>query len=68
LQTTLFVERRRCGFGKFFHGSKMTKGHQALKNRLACKKEIIEPWLDQELKDDAIRILMKISFFNYLKI
>jgi len=46
----------------------MTKGHQALQNRLACMKEIIELWLDQELNDDAIRILMKKSFFNYLKI
>jgi len=26
----------------------MTKGHQALQNRLACIKEIVEPWLDQE--------------------
>jgi len=68
LQRTLFVEQRRCGFGKFFDGSKTTKGHQALQNRLACMKEIIEPWLDQELNDDEIRILMKKSFFNYLKI
>jgi len=42
--------------------------HQALQNRLACMKEIIEPWLDQELNDDEIRILMKKSFSNYLKI
>jgi len=48
---------------------KRPKGiHQALQNRLACTKEIIEPWLDQELNDDTIRILMKKSFFNYLKI
>jgi len=53
---------------KKFDGSKMTKGHQALQNRLACMKEIIEPWLDQELNDDAIRVLMKKSLFNYLKI
>jgi len=68
LQGTLFVEQRRCGFWKFFDGSKMTKLYQALQNRLACMKEIIKPWLDQELNDDAIRILMKKSFFNYLKI
>jgi len=33
-----------------------------------CMKEIIEPWLDQKMNDDAIRILMKKSFFNYFKI
>jgi len=66
LQRTLFVEQRRCGFGKLFDGSKTTKGHQALQNRLACMKEIIEPWLNQEL--NAIRILMKKSFFDYSKI
>jgi len=33
LQRTLFVEQRRFGFGKFFDGSKTTKGHQALQNR-----------------------------------
>jgi len=43
--------------GKFFHGSKTTKGHQALQNRQACMKEIIEPCLDQELNDYEIRIL-----------
>jgi len=58
LQSTLFVEQRRCSFGNFFDGSKITKGHQALQNRLACMKEIIEPWLDQELNDDPIRILI----------
>jgi len=31
----------------------MSKGHQALQNRLECMKEIIEPWLDQELNDGA---------------
>jgi len=30
LQRTLFVEQRRCVFGKLFDGSKMTKGHHAL--------------------------------------
>jgi len=64
MQRILFVEHRRWGFGKFSYGFKMGKGHQALQNRL----EIIEPWLDQELNDDKIRILMKKSFFNYLKI
>jgi len=68
LQRTLFVEQRRCGFGKFFDGSKTTKEYQALQNRLACMKETIKPWLDQELNDDAICILMKKSFFNSLKI
>jgi len=68
LQRPLFIEQRRCGFGKFFDGSKTTKQHQALQNRLPCMTEIIEPWLDQKLNDDAIRILMKKSFFNYLKI
>jgi len=46
LQRTLFVEQRMCGYGKFFDGSKMTKGHQALQNKLAFIKEIIEPWMD----------------------
>jgi len=27
LQRALFVEQRRCGFGKFFDGSQMTKEH-----------------------------------------
>jgi len=66
LQKTLFVEQRRCGFGKFFDGSKSTKGHQALQNRLAYTKEVIEPRLDRILNDDAIRILTKKSFFNDL--
>jgi len=59
LQRILFIEQRRCGFGKSFDESKMTKGHQALQSRLACMKEIIEPWLDQELNDATIRILIK---------
>jgi len=47
----------------------MTIGHKALQNRLACMKKVVdEPWLDQELNDNEIRILMKKSFFNYLKI
>jgi len=46
----------------------MTKGHQALQNRLACMKEIIEPWLDLELNDNTIMTLMNRSFFNYLVI
>jgi len=44
LQRTLFLEQGRCGFRKFFDGSKMTKRHQALQNRLACMKEVIEAW------------------------
>jgi len=50
-----------------FDGSKMTKGHQSLQKTLACMKEILEPWLDQEQNGNEIRILMKKSFFNYLK-
>jgi len=34
LQKTLFVEQRKWGYGKFFDGSKMTKGRQSLKNTL----------------------------------
>jgi len=56
-------EKVNTSRGEFFDGSKTTKGRQALQNILACMKEIIEPWLDQELNDDAIRILMKKSFF-----
>jgi len=55
------------GYGKFFDGSKILKGQQPLQNRLVCMKEIIEPWLDQYVNDDEIRILMKKSFLNYLK-
>jgi len=46
-----FAEQR---FGKFFDGSKITKGHQALQNRVACMKEIIEPWLDQSSDEEII--------------
>jgi len=61
----LFFEQRIWGYGKFFDGSKTTKGHQSLQNRLACMKRILEPWLDHE---NEIRILTKKSFFNFLKI
>jgi len=57
------VEQRRCGFGKFSDGS---KGHQALQNRLACLKEFVVPWLDQELNDDKIRIMIKKSFLTII--
>jgi len=56
---TLFVEQRKWGFGKFFDGSKMTKGHQSLQNRLACLKE---------MAGSRTKELMEESFFNYLKI
>jgi len=39
-----------------------------LQNRLAGMKEIIEPCLDQVLNDDEIKMLIKKSFLNYLKI
>jgi len=51
LQSTLFVVKGGVGFGKFFDGSKTTKRHQALQNRLVCMKEIIASWVDQELID-----------------
>jgi len=60
---TLFTERRKWEYGLFFDGSKMTKRQQSLLNRLACMKEIVEPWMDQEMSDNEIRILMKKSFF-----
>jgi len=56
------------GVGKFFSDSKILKGRQSLQNRLESLTEIVELWLDQEMNDDEIRILMQKSIFNHLKI
>jgi len=65
LDWTLYVEPRKPGFGKFFDSSKTKWGVQSIQNRLAIMGEVKDDWMDRHISDDAIRILMKNSFFEY---
>jgi len=65
LDKTLYVEPRKPGFGKFFDSSKTKWGYQSIQNRMAMMGEVKDDWMERHISDDAIRILMKNSFFGY---
>jgi len=67
LETTLYTVPRKPQLGRFFDGSRSKWGRQSLQNRVTFLNAINEPWLQRDLTDDGIRILMTNEFFEYKK-
>jgi len=65
LKSNLYMENRRPGLGFFYDNSANQRGKQSIQNRLPYFKLITEQWTDRIITDDAIRILLKKTFFTY---
>jgi len=65
LQRIFLVEQRRCGFGKFFDGSKPTKWHQALQNRLVCMAGLGMEWRRDQNSDEEIIFFTIWKFIHF---
>jgi hypothetical protein len=65
LHETLYEERRRPGFGKFYDNSKGKIGRQKFGNNIHFMTAIKEPWLGTGLQDASIRRILKSTFFSY---
>jgi len=65
LRSSLYVESRRPGLGFFFDNSKSKRGKQSIQNRLPFFKNLMAQWMDNGINDDAIRTMLKKSFFSY---
>jgi len=67
LEMNYFEEPRKQGIGYFFDNSKTTRGKQSIQNRLHFMRSIDKPWtnLAEPLSNDAIRVLLKDTFFPY---
>jgi len=61
-----YEEPRKPQQGMFFDSSKSRTGRQSLENRLDLIKEINQPW-NNGLNNDALRVLLKKTFFQYCK-
>jgi len=55
------------GLGFFYHGSTNKKGGQSIQNRVQFFPEIKDPWSGIQIKDEAIRVMLKKTFFTYAK-
>ena len=66
LQETIYTERQKPGFGKFFNNSKGKIGRQKVGNNLFFMAAIQDNWYKRDLSDDQIRTLLKRTFFGYL--
>ncbi len=63
---TLYTERRHPHIGKFYNNAKGKIGRQKLGNGLDFFNAIKDNWLGMDLSNDAIRRLLKRTFFGYL--
>jgi hypothetical protein len=68
IQETIYTERRRPHIGKFYNNAKGKIGRQKIGNGLDFFNAIKDDWLDMDLSNDAIRRLLKRTFFGYLNI
>jgi len=66
LMRTFYTERRSPGLAKFYDNSKGKIGRQRFGNNLHFLAAIQTDWLDKNMSNDAIRILLKKTFFTYL--
>lgn len=67
LNTNRYIESRRSGRNLFFDRSKTKIGKQSLENRLQIFNNIHDNWTHPALTNDQIRIMMKKTFFSYMK-
>jgi len=65
LNSNLYTENRRPGLGFFYDNSMNMRGKQSIQNRLPYFRLIRDQWINNEITDDAIRILLKKTFFTY---
>jgi len=65
LRSSYFEEPRKAGYGKFFDKSSTKCGKQSINCRLEHMRLINCPWSTENLSNDAIRILLKKTFFHY---
>jgi len=68
LVETLYEERRKPGFGRFYDNSRGKIGKQKLGNNIQFMMAISEPWLDKDWNDDKIRRTLKKTFFPYVTV
>jgi len=67
LNKNCYIESRRSGRNLFFDRSKIKIGKQSLENCLQFFNNIDDNWTNPTLSNDQIRILMKKTFFIYMK-
>jgi len=65
LKSNLYTENRRPGLGFFYDNSTNMRGKQSIQNRLPYFRLISDQWINKEITDDAIRMLLKKTFFTY---
>jgi len=68
LRSNFYEENRRPGLGFFYDGSTNRTGRQSIQNRLQFFREIKDPWKGIQIKDKAIRVTLKKTFFTYAKL
>jgi len=66
LQETFYSARRRPRIGNFYDNSNGKIGRQKLNCKLKCMDSIKFDWLEVDLNDNRLRILLKDTFFSYL--
>jgi len=67
LRSNFYEENRRPGLGFFCDGSTNRIGRQSIQNRISFFREIKDPWKGIQIKDEAIRVMLKKAFFTYEK-
>jgi hypothetical protein len=65
LKETLYTERR-SQMSKFYNNAKGKVGRQKIGNSLEFMNAIKDKWLGENLRPDAIRRLLKKTFFSYI--
>jgi len=66
LQETFYSTRRRPRIGNFYDTFNGKIGRQKLNCKLKCMDSIKFDWLEVDLNDNRLRILLKNTFFSYL--
>jgi len=66
LRSSYFEEPRKVGYGKFFDKSSKKIGKQCINNRLEHIRLVDWPWSTDNLSNDALRILLKRTFSDYM--
>ncbi len=63
----MYTERRFPEVAKFYNNTKGKFGRQKLGNNLDFMAAIKRKWLGIDMTNDAIRRMLKKSFFSYLQ-
>jgi hypothetical protein len=66
LSETIYIERRNEFRAKFYDNSKGKIGRQRFGNSLQFMHAIGDDWFGKQLSNDAIRILLKRTYFYYI--